>query len=51
MNKQKQINKVNKYLVAAEECQTREEALAILTKYEKASAKLTAVRLYERLTD
>ena len=51
MNKQKQINKVNKYLVAAQDCQTREEALEILTKYEEANAKLTAVRLYERLTD
>jgi len=51
MNKTKQLSKVQKYLVAAEECSSRDQAQDILSKYEKASAKLAAVSFYERLTN
>ena len=50
MNKSKQLSKIQKCLVAAEECSSRDQAQDILSKYEKASAKLAAVSVYERLT-
>ena len=49
MNKRKQLSKVQQCFSAAEECTSRDEAKDILSKYEKASAKLTAVSFYERI--
>ena len=49
MNKRKQLSKVQQCLVDAEGCTSRDQAKDILSKYEKAAAKLTAVSFYERI--
>jgi predicted rRNA methylase YqxC with S4 and FtsJ domains len=48
MNTDKHIRRLHKQLIKAETCESREEALKIIHKYEVANAKLQGTRVVDK---
>ena len=48
MNTNKHLRRLHKQLIKAETCETREEALKIIHKYEVANAKLQGIRVVDK---